>query len=184
MNRFAMTLTAAAASALVAGATVALPAIGDDSGPAPTKPAGDFPTFSACLSDHGLPGAPSAGEDLKPWLARKEAADPQGTKAAIEACQKEMPQQPAQRAGVDVRKLAACLRSHGLDAPSDPAAFKAWFARREADDRDALERVMPDCKARLAPSGADAKKPGVCGDDDAGQDAGRKPADEVAEPTT
>ncbi len=184
MNRFTMTLTAAAASALVAGATVALPAIGDDSGATPTKPAGDFLTFAACLSGHGLPGAPTAGEDLKPWLARKEAADPQAAKAAIEACQKELPQQPAQREGVDVRKLAACLRSHGLDAPSDPAAFKTWFARKEADGRDALERVVPDCKTKLAPSRADAKKPGVCGDDAAKPDADPKPADDVAEPTT
>jgi hypothetical protein len=180
MNRFTMTLTAAVASALVAGATVALPAIGDDSGPSPAKPKSDVRAFAACLSDHGLTGAPAAGEDLKPWLAAKEASDPRAVKAAINACEEQLPQQKPERrqlSGPDVQKLVACMRANGLDAPSDPAALKRWLQQKEASDPDAVKRVMPTCKTQLDPAAAKAAKPGVCGDD-----AGPKPSEEVAKP--
>jgi hypothetical protein len=166
MSKFSITLTAAAVSALVAAATVALPAIGDDSGsPAgPAKSGDELPAFAACLRDHGLQGAPTVGEELKPWLARQETADPQATKAAIEACQAQLPQKPVERKPVDVSKLATCLRAHGFDAPSDPAAFKAWFARKEADDAKAIDGAIADCKMTLAGKPGGPAKPGDCGD--------------------
>jgi hypothetical protein len=169
MSRLTITLTAAAASALVAAATVALPALGDDPG---------SPSFAACLRDHGLEGAPSDAVQLKRWLAAKESQDPRAVKAAINACRPQVTNpKPAER--IDVAKLVACLRSHGLDAPSDPDALKAWFARKEADDPDALERSVPDCKMKLAPP----KEPGLCGEETGKPEAGSKP-DAVAEPTT
>ena len=162
MSRLTITLTAAAASALVAAATVALPALGDD----PGKPDdGGFAAFAACLRSHGLEGAPSAPDELKPWIAQREAQDPQGVKAALTACKTYMSTpkrvEPAER--VDAQELAACLRSHGLDAPSDPAALKAWFQRMQTNDPDALERVVPGCKMQLVPEAGEKAKPGVCG---------------------
>jgi hypothetical protein len=167
MNRFTMTLTAAAASAVVAGAIVALPAIGDDSGPSPAKPAHDVAAFAACLSDHGLPGAPTTPEALKPWLGAKEASDPVAVKTALHACQPPgpKPDRRQQLTGPDVQKLVACMRANGLDAPSDPAAFKRWFQQKSASDPDAIKRVAPTCKMQLDPAAAKAAKPGVCGDD-------------------
>jgi hypothetical protein len=170
MSRLTITLTAAAASALVAAATVALPAIGDDSG----DPAA---ALAACLRNHGLDGAPSAAEELKPWIARRQAQDPQAVKTAMNACQAVMtPPKRERLTGPDVAKLVQCIRAHGLDAPSDPVALKQWFARMKADDPDALERVVPDCKMKLDPAAGEAKKPGACSDD-----AASKP-DDTAKP--
>jgi hypothetical protein len=179
MNRFTMTLTAAAASALVAGATVALPAIGDDSGPSPAKPVdNDVSAFAACLSDHGLPGAPTTAYELKQWLGAKEVSDPAAAKKAMDACNPPDSKPERRRAtAVDVQKLVACLRAHGLDAPSDPAALKPWLKQKEASDPAAVKRVMVTCKMELAPAVAKGAKPGVCGDD-----AGPKPDGDVVKP--
>jgi hypothetical protein len=188
MNRFTMTLTAAAASALVAGATVALPAIGDDSGPSPAKPVdNDVTAFAACLSDHGLPGAPTTAEALKPWLGAKEASDPQAAKAAMKACQPpDRKRERRELSGPDVQKLVACLRANGLDAPGDPAALRPWLQQKEASDPDAIKRVMRTCKMQLDPGDGKAAKPGVCGGD-ATKSGGvpAKPEEtEPAEPST
>jgi hypothetical protein len=183
MNRFTMTLTAAAASAVVAGATVALPAIGDDSGGSPAKPVdNDVSAFAACLSDHGLPGAPTTAVALKQWLGAKEASDPVAAKKAMKACQP-ADAKPERRelAGPDVQKLVECMRANGLDAPSDPAALKRWLQQKEASDPDAIKRVIPTCKMQLGPAAANAAKPGVCGDD-AGPKPDAKPGDEVPKP--
>jgi len=174
MSRLTITLTAAAASALVAAATVALPALGDDD---PGGPA----ALAACLRSHGLDGAPSAPEDLKPWIARREAQDPQAVKAAMNACQAFQTPRERELAGPDVQKLVACLRADGLDAPSDPLALKRWLGEKQADD--AVDRAVVKCKMQLDPG--PAAKPGVCGGD-----AGTNPAepgvkpDAVPEPTT
>jgi hypothetical protein len=164
MSRLTITLTAAAASALVAAATVALPAIGDDSG----DPAA---ALAACLRSHGLDGAPSAATELKPWIARRQAQDPQAVKTAMNACQPLLTAPKRERLAVpDVAKLVACMRANGLDAPSDPVALKRWLAQKETDDPDAIKRVVPTCKMELDPAAGKAAKPGVCGDD-----AGPKP---------
>ena len=182
MNRFTMTLTAAAASAVVAGAIVALPAIGDDSGPSPAKPADDVAAFAACLSDHGLPGAPTTAVALKEWLGAKEASDPVAAKKAMKACQP-ADAKPERRelAGPDVQKLVECMRANGLDAPSDPVALKRWLQQKEASDPDAIKRVIPTCKMQLDPAAAKAAKPGVCGDD-AAKSGGEVPKPEETKP--
>jgi hypothetical protein len=175
MSRLTITLTAAAASALVAAATVALPALGDE----PRSPSSsEVAQLASCLRSHGLDGAPSTPETLKPWIAQRAAQDPQGVKAALNACKASMSSpkrvEPAER--VDAQELAACLRSHGLDAPSDPTALKAWFQRMQTNDPDALDRVVPACKMQLVPEAGEKAKPGACGDDGAkGDDPAAKP---------
>jgi hypothetical protein len=181
MSRFTMTLTAAAVSALVAGATVALPAFGDD----PGKSGDDgVAALAACLRSHGLEGAPSTPDALKPWIAQRQAQDPQAVKAAMNACQslQTVRKKPD---GPDVQKLVACLRANGLDAPSDPVALKRWLGQKEADDHDAVDGAMVKCKMQLDP-GAAAKpaKPAACGDDAAKPAEPATKPDAAPEPTT
>jgi hypothetical protein len=153
---------------------VALPALGND----PRSPSdSEVAQLASCLRSHGLDGAPSTPETLKPWIAQREAQDPQGVKAALNACKAFMasPKRVEPAEGVDAQELSACLRSHGLDAPSDPAALKAWFQRTQTNDPDALERVVPDCKMQLAPEAGAKAKPGGCGPEapDAGDDTAK-----------
>jgi hypothetical protein len=156
MSRFTMALAAAATAAVAAIAVVALPAVGDDSG------SDDVSDFAACLRAHGLDGAPSDPMALKPWLARREASDPAAVKAAINACDDELPRKPAVTApGPEIKDMIACVRRHGLDAPTDPDAFKRWVAAQ--GDSNALERALVACKMALDPG----PKPG----------AGKPPAD-------
>jgi cytochrome c553 len=180
MNRFTMTLTAAAASALVAGAIVALPAIGDDSAKSSDE---GVAALAACLRSHGLDGAPDDPLALKPWIAQRQEQDPVAVKKAMNACQQFQtggPDKPKfeekrELTEPDVQKLVACMRANGLDAPSDPAALKRWLQQEEASDPDAVKRVMPTCKMQLDPQAAKGAKPGVCGD-------AAKPGDEVPKP--
>jgi hypothetical protein len=171
MSRLTITLTAAAASALVAAATVALPALGDDSGsPGPDKDA-QFARFVDCLHAHGLPGAPTDPATLKPWLAARESADPGSAKDALDACEpadtgKPKFDKPRELSAADVQKLVDCMHANGLDAPGDPAALKRWLAQEERAHPDEVARVMPKCKAQLDPNppSKDAK-PADCGGD-------------------
>jgi hypothetical protein len=190
MSRLTITLTAAAASALVAAATVALPALGDDSNNGPSNVA----ALAACLRSHGLDGAPDDPAALKPWIAQRASQEPLAVKQAMNACQqyqtggpdKAKVEEKREATAAEVQKLVACLRDNGLDAPSDPAALKRWFGQKEAGDHSATDRIMLKCKMQLGPGAGDkAGKPGVCGDD-----AGAKPTepatkpDAVPEPTT
>jgi hypothetical protein len=50
-----------------------------------------------------------------------------------------------------------CVRKHGFDAPTDPAAFKQWLATEHPDGLDAALR---DCKLALDP--APTKPQGDC----------------------
>jgi hypothetical protein len=187
MSRFTMTLAAAAAAAVAAIAAVALPAIGD---PGTARPrAGtdaDFAKFVACLRANGLADAPTAPEELKPWLAAKEASDPQATEAAERTCKAQLAK-PGAGAGPSVEDFVACLRSHGVDAPTAPDAFKRWLARQQPSD------VLRQCKLALdpGPKPGDPGKPGACGDDAKPPDAKagppaekpEQPADESARST-
>ena len=193
MSRLTITLTAAAASALAAAAIVALPAIGQDSGN-PGKDA-KFEQFVACLRSHGLDGAPSNPDTLKPWLI-DPARDPATVNAAMRACEPPDTKPAFERkrdlTGPDVQKLVACMGANGLDAPSDPDALKRWLAQEESSDPAAIKRVVPTCKMQLDPGAAKAAKPGVCGDPGAdkpadGADMPAEPAqkpDAVATPST
>jgi hypothetical protein len=179
MSRFTMTLAAAAAAAVAAIAAVALPAIGD-SGPARQRAAkdADFAKFAACLRANGLADAPTTPEELKPWLAAKEASDPQATEAAERACKAQLVK-PGAGAGPSVADFVACLRSHGVDAPTAPDAFKRWLAGQQPND------VLRQCKLALdpGPKPGDPGKPGTCGDD-AKPSAGKAepPADQPEQP--
>jgi hypothetical protein len=180
MSRLTTTLIAAAAAALAAIAVVALPAIGDSGRKSPGVKATDESAFAACLRAHGLEGAPTTGEDLKPWLGRKEAADPQAVKAAIDACKRSVP--GAGAPGPDVDQMVTCVRSHGIDAPTAPDEFKRWVAQRQkAGDAQALDDALVACKMALAPEvkPGGPGKPGVCGDD-----AVKPPADARAARST
>jgi hypothetical protein len=165
MSRFTMTLAAAATSAVAAIAVVALPAVGADSKTPrrQAKPDGDFAAFVSCLHSHGLADAPTDPVELKSWLGAREASDPDAVKAAMAACDDKV--QDEKRAvvrGPDIQELIACVRSHGLDAPTAPEAFKRWLAEKDASDPGALSRVVGACKMALAPGPA---KPGDCGAD-------------------
>jgi hypothetical protein len=178
MSRFSMALTAAAASALVAAAVLALPAFGGDSGtdgsPA-TAPAG-FGAFVTCLRAHGLDGAPTAPEELKPWLAGKEATDPNAVKTAMLACRDSQPKPTDHGPGIE--EFGACLRSRGLDAPTAPDALKQWVASESGDP--SFEDDLRACKMQLDPGkpGATDKKPATCAA------AGEPPADKAVRPST
>jgi cytochrome c553 len=118
MSRFTMALLAAAATAVTATALVALPAIGD-SGTKGTDKNPDLSGLAACLATHGLPGAPTTGRELKQWLAGK---DSDAVGAAMDACKDKVPEDSAP--GPDAATVIACVRSHGIDAPTAPADFK------------------------------------------------------------
>jgi hypothetical protein len=170
MSRLTITLTAAAASALVAAATVALPALGDDSDNASPSPA----ALAACLRSHGLTGAPDDPVALKQWIGQRQTQDPDGVKRAMLACEQYQtggPDKPKfekrrELSDADVAKLVACMRDNGLDAPSDPVALKSWLTQEQQSHPDDVARVMPKCKMELdpMPPPKDAK-PGVCGED-------------------
>ena len=47
----------------------------------------------------------------------------------------------------DLAGLVACLRAHGLDAPTAGEAFKPWLAGQEASDPSATEAAERACRA-------------------------------------
>jgi hypothetical protein len=163
MRPFKMTmLAAAAAAALAAIAVVALPAIGD-SGTAGTDQSPDVSGYAACLSAHGLPGAPSTAAELKPWLAGKASQDPGAVQAATDACQSKAPDAGA--SGPDPATMIACVRSHGIDAPADPADFKRWLGEQQPGGRSkALDDALVACKIEQGPQDkGDARSKPDCG---------------------
>jgi len=178
MSRFTMTLAVAAASAVAAIAAVALPALGADSKtprrqgePAPAS----FTAFVSCLRSHGLADAPADPAALKPWLGAKEASDGDTVKAAMGACNDKLPPKPAGVAqGPDIEDVIACVRDHGVDAPTAPDAFKRWL--KDSEDSSAVEAVLRDCKMSLAPGPSEGPvKPGGCATDVRPADGGAKP---------
>jgi hypothetical protein len=178
MSRFTMTLAVAAASAVAAIAAVALPALGADSKsprrqaqPAPAS----FSTFVACLRSHGLAGAPEDPATLKPWLGAKESSEPDTVKGAMLACDDKVTPKPVGGAeGPDVKDVIACVREHGVDAPTDPDAFKRWLG--DSADSSAVDAVLRDCKMSLAPAPSKGEvKPGGCATDVRPADGGAKP---------
>jgi hypothetical protein len=159
MSRFMLALVAAAVTAVAAIAVVALPAIGDD-GNGSTDP--DVTAFAACLRAHGLAGAPNDPATLKPWIAGQEADNPLAVKRAMVACDKTLPDKPAiARPGPDADALIACVRSHGIDAPTDPIAFKQWLAQQTPTASSSLRTALKDCKI-MPPDDAAKQGPPKC----------------------
>jgi hypothetical protein len=179
MSRFTMTLAAAAVSAVAAIAAVALPAGADfKTSGQPAKAAGDIGAFASCLRGHGLADAPTDPAQLKPWLAARQASASDAVKAAVAACDDRLPDEKrAVVRGPDMQELVACVRAHGLDAPTGPDAFKRWVAEQDASDPGALSRVIGACKMALDPGPPHgAATPGTC-DADAKL---RPPSDDAA----
>jgi hypothetical protein len=156
MSRIYVTLAAAAASALAAAAIVALPAIGDEPGGGVDSDA-DIAELVSCLRAQGL-DAPSAFEEFKPWMARQAARDPEATRAAERACEEHLPQVSKPVTSIP-DEFIECVRAHGLDAPTEPAAFDRWMRRLEATNPDAVKEILPECKRAVEPEA----KPGDCG---------------------
>jgi hypothetical protein len=156
MRKLTMMFVAAAA-AIAAIAVVALPAIGDSG----TKGSDDNPDasgFAACLATHGLPGAPAGGLELKQWLGSRENQHSPVAQAAIEACQRSA--DGTGEAGPDVAQMIACVRSHGVDAPTAPEDFKPWLGEQEkAGVSKALDSVLRACKLAVAPPDKSAGAP-------------------------
>jgi hypothetical protein len=178
MSRFTMTLAVAAASAVAAIAAVALPALGADSHtprrqaePAPAS----FSAFVSCLRSHGLADAPADPAALKPWLGAQQASDRDTVNAAMAACDDKVAPKPTGEAqGPDVEDVIACVRDHGIDAPTEPDAFKRWL--KGSEDSSAVDAALRDCKMKLAPGPSEGPgKPGGCVKD-------ARPADEGAKP--
>jgi hypothetical protein len=178
MSRFTMTLAAAAASAVAAIAAVALPAVGADS-KAPRRQAapGDaaFSAFVSCLRSHGLADAPADPAALKPWLGARQASDRDTVNAAMAACDDKLPSKPTGVAqGPEVEDVIACVRDHGIDAPTEPDAFKRWL--KDAGDSGSADAALRDCKMSLAPGPSESPgKPGGCVKDVRPAEKGGKP---------
>jgi hypothetical protein len=183
MSRFTMTLAVAAASAVAAIAAVALPAVGADSKTPrrQAEPGGaSFSAFVSCLRSHGLADAPADPVALKPWLAARDASEGDTVKAAMVACDDRLPRKHAGVAeGPAPEDLIACVRGHGIDAPTDPDAFKRWL--EGSADSSAADAALRDCKMKLAPGPSEGPvKPGGCVKDVPPADGGAKP--EAAKP--
>jgi hypothetical protein len=142
MKRLFTLLAATAASAAVTAA-ITLPAgASDQSNPK------DAP-FVACLRDHGLAiPADTTGDAIKGWLLAHDHAN-----SAVEGCKPDNP-----GGDIEVAQMAACLRDHGLNPPSDPDQLKPWLVQQ--DDSAALKACGFDPGAK--PTNGGDKPSGPC----------------------
>ena len=133
MSRFTMTLAVAAASAVAAIAAVALPAVGADS-KTPRRQAkpdrASFGAFVACLRSHGLADAPADPADAQAMAGGQGGLgsrhrEGRRWRRATTRCR---PSTVGGAEGPDVKDVIACVRGHGVDAPTEPDAFKRWLA--------------------------------------------------------
>jgi hypothetical protein len=137
MRGFRLAVTAAVASAMVVAAVAALDAMGAEK----TKANGDDPliaAFASCLRDHGVQVPALTGASLGRWLKTQEIPGD-----AARACKTSIggapPPSDDRAANADAAKIAACLRDHGFDPPTDPVALKQWIAKQSGTAfRDAL----------------------------------------------
>jgi len=164
MSKFTTALIAAAVAALAALAVVALPAIGDSGAKGTDNHGPGLSALAACLAAHGLPGAPSSGTELKPWLASKSSTEPDRVGTAMDACQSDVPQRDAP--GPEIQAIITCVRGHGVDAPSAPDDFKRWIGQQQqAGAPKALNDALTACKMSLAPdTKARAGAKAACGE--------------------
>jgi hypothetical protein len=169
MRRIPTMMASAGAAALTTLAvTVAVPAIGDDGGGGATYPT-TASSLAACLSAHGVSGAPT-DDTLKAWIGQRLDAGDATVKAAIEVCAppKEVPS--GDRAA-DERQLRSCLADNGADVPDVAGGdLKRWILehQHEATTAAALkachlvigDHPAPGDCAKPAPAGEGAGKPG------------------------
>jgi hypothetical protein len=158
MKRF---LTVIAATAVAAAITI--PAIAD-SGSGSGSGADPEATLVNCMRTNGVDiPADTRGVAIKQWLAAHESLPSVGD--ALKKCA------PDAKRGdsVGVQELTTCLKSKGLNPPTDPAALKQWLGSQDpavvkscgvemgkADDRGGEE--LADCLRKNGanvPAGAD-----------------------------
>jgi hypothetical protein len=117
MKRF---LTVIAATAVAAAITI--PALAD-SGSSPDPEA----TFVNCMRTNGIDiPADTRGFAIKQWIAAHESQP-----SVTDALKKCAPDEK-KGGGIAVDSLVACLKSHGLQPPTDPVALKQWLASQDA----------------------------------------------------
>jgi hypothetical protein len=116
MKRF---LTVIAATAVAAAVTI--PAIADSrSGSDPEA------TFVNCMRTNGIDiPADTRGFAIKQWIAAHDAPSVQD---ALKKCAPD----EKKGGGIAVDSLVACLKSHGLQPPTDPVALKQWLGSQDA----------------------------------------------------
>jgi len=104
----------------------------------------------SCLRAHGL-NPPDNLFQLKPWMARQAGTD--AGKAALNTCGVDF--NPPQRTATSDKDLAACLRSHGADAPvgTDGLAVKTWIRDHSGESKlmDALKLCGGDGPEKALP---------------------------------
>jgi hypothetical protein len=93
--------------------------------------------FADCLRDHGVAVPELRGAALDRWF--KSADIPIDT---ARACKTALAGEAEKATSAGARELVACLRSKGLDPPTDPVQLKAWIARQ---DKAAIRDALEDC---------------------------------------
>jgi hypothetical protein len=112
MKRFLIVIAATAVAA-----AVTIPAVAD-SDPSPDPEA----TLVNCMRTNGIDiPADTRGFAIKQWIAAHESQP--SVMDALKKCA------PDEKKGdsIAVASLVACLKSHGLQPPTDPVALKQWL---------------------------------------------------------
>jgi hypothetical protein len=126
MKRF---LTVIAATAVAAAVTIPAIADSDQGDPADA-------TFVSCLRTNGIDiPAGTRGFAIKQWLV---AHDSPSVNDALKKCAPDAKQGDP----VEVTRLIACLKDHGLQPPTDPVALKQWLGEQ---DGDAVRNALKAC---------------------------------------
>ena len=138
----------AVTAAVVAALSLALTACGGSSAPnvarvgsstsspalAPANPQEQAVAFARCMTAHGIPTAPGAKGGGFGFTRNSDPSSPL-FRAAVTACQKLLPTTtssggPASspQTGLDLLKLAACMRKHGVLSYPDPTFADGHYA--------------------------------------------------------
>ena len=147
MGRFRMAMAAAVSTAMIVVAVAALDAVGADKTNAQDKRTDPMvAAFASCLRDRGVQVPALSGIELAVWLKTHEL--PMTAARACKTALADTPPQASEAAKADAEKIAACLRAHGFDAPTDPVALKQWMARQRGT---AVQEALKDCGVGPAP---------------------------------
>ncbi|HEY6758762.1 MAG TPA: hypothetical protein VI318_04705 [Baekduia sp.] len=162
MRRIPTMMASAGAAALTTLAvTVAVPAIGDDGGGGggsgatyPTTPS----SLAACLSAHGVSGAPT-DDTLKAWIGQRLDAGDATVRAAMRACA------PGKVTSAgDERQLRSCLADHGADVPQvEGGDLKRWIIEHQHDPATAAALKACHLVIGDGPGPGDCAKPAPAG---------------------
>jgi hypothetical protein len=139
---------------LVVVAVAALDAVGADKTAA--KPPDDLVARVAeCLRDRGVAVPALSSEALMRWLDTHEPPD-----AIARACKAAVaPPGMKGKPTDDVRKIAACLRAHGVTPPSAPDDLKRWIIEHKGDA--AVTHALKECGMGPPPSCGDKDEQGA-----------------------